>query len=313
MDLITKKKLPRYLLITQILIYVFIIIHSIAWHVFDIHLLTKLCPAKFGAHIGNLEFNLNVVFWSLIFISTLFIGRAFCGWGCMWGAYQDFVSRAFSKLGIQGIKGKSRIWIFAILIIISGLPFLFGEGKAWPTFFWFMVFVLIVALGLWWIIERKSRNRNPSSLPKYVLLVQFLGGIISSWIVLNVFQKGITFAFDKYGVLDDYMSFIGIITVILGFGLAALAVAVEKRFFCKYMCPYGLLLRFMSSIPFSKRRKVRAVDESCVSCSQCNQVCPMGLNPMEEIKKYGVVKSPECINCLRCVAKCPKNTLDFSK
>jgi NAD-dependent dihydropyrimidine dehydrogenase PreA subunit len=37
----------------------------------------------------------------------------------------------------------------------------------------------------------------------------------------------------------------------------------------------------------------------------------MGLDLMEEINTYGVVKSPECINCLQCVAKCPKNTLDF--
>lgn len=311
MELSTKKKLTKRLLITQISIYAFIIIHSILWHVFGLHFLTKLCPGKFALHMGNLEFNFNVLFWLLIFISTLFVGRAFCGWGCMFGAYQDFVSRAFTKLRIKGIKGKSGTWILGILIILSGLPFLMDGTPPWPAMFWFLVLVFIVGLVLWWVIERKSSKRNINTIPRYILLVQFLGGIIASWILLNVFQKGISFAFNKYGVLDDYMSFVGIILVILGFGLPILGVAVEKRFFCRHICPYGLLLRFLSAIPFSKRRKVKVTGEQCIECSKCNNSCPMGLNPMEEIKKYGMVTSPECINCLRCVAECPKNTLDF--
>jgi len=311
MNLKNKHKLPRRLLIVQISIYAFIIIHSIAWHVFGFHFLTKLCPGKFALHMGNLEFNFNVLFWILIFISTLFVGRAFCGWGCMFGAYQDFISRAFTKLKMSGIKGKAGIWILGILIILSTPPFLLEGTPPWPEMFWFIVLVVIVGLVLWWIIERKLSKRNINTIPRYILLVQFLGGIVASWILLNVFQKGITFAFNKYGVLDDYLSITGLIFVIFGFGLTALGVAVEKRFFCKHICPYGLLLRFMSSIPFSKRRKVRVTGEQCINCTQCNKVCPMGLNPMEEINKYGVVKSPECINCLRCVAKCPRDTLDF--
>ena len=38
----------------------------------------------------------------------------------------------------------------------------------------------------------------------------------------------------------------------------------------------------------------------------------MGLNPMEEIIKEGVVKNPECINCLACVSTCPENVIDFT-
>jgi polyferredoxin len=298
-------------LITQLSIYAFIIIHSIAWYVFGWHYLTKLCPGKFALHVGNLELNFNVLFWGLIFISTLFVGRAFCGWGCMWGAYQDFVSRAFMKLKIQGIKGKSGPWILGFLIIFSGLPFLTEGTPPWPAMFWFLVLVIISGLGLWWAIERKSPKKNINTVPRYILLVQFLGGIVSSWILLNVFQKGFSFAFDKYGVLDDYRSLVGILFVVLGFGLTIVGVAVEKRFFCKHVCPYGLLLRFLSAIPFSKRRRVRITGEQCSRCAQCNKSCPMGIDTMEEINTFGMVKSPECINCLRCVAKCPKYTLDF--
>ena len=264
MQLLTKKKLPQRLLITQISIYGFIILHSIAWHVFGLHFLTKLCPGKFALHMGNLEFNFNVVFWGLVFISTLFVGRAFCSWGCMFGAYQDMVERVFVKFKIQRIKGKTGAWIGGILIVISGLPFLLERTLPWPAMFWFLVMVIIAGVSAWWIVERKSLKRNVNTLARYILLAQFLGGIVASWILLNVFQKGFSLAFDKYGVLDDYLSSTGVAVVILGFGLAALAVAVEKRFFCKHVCPYGLLLRFLSAIPFSKRRKVRKTGEQCI-------------------------------------------------
>jgi polyferredoxin len=163
-----------------------------------------------------------------------------------------------------------------------------------------------------WFVERKSPKRDINTMARYILLAQFLGGIVASWILLNVFQKGFTLAFDKYGVLDDYLSSAGAAIVILGFGLAALGVAVEKRFFCKHVCPYGLLLGFLSAIPVPLRRKVRKTGEQCIKCAQCNKTCPMGIDAMEEINKYGMIKSPECINCLQCVAKCPKNTIDFT-
>ena len=105
MDLGTKNKLTKSLLITQISIYVFIIIHSISWHVFGLHFLTKLCPGRFGDHLGNLEFNFNVAFWTLIFISTLFVGRAFCAWGCMFGAFPGLCFACIYKTGDTGDQG----------------------------------------------------------------------------------------------------------------------------------------------------------------------------------------------------------------
>jgi len=263
------------------------------------------------AHVGSLEFNFNVLFWALIFLSTLFVGRGFCGWGCMWGAYQDFISRAFARMKIKGIQGRSRAWIFVVLLVLSGLPFMLGETRVWPSFFWFLIIIILAGLGMWGLAERRSPQRSVRTVPRYILLAHSLGVIVSSWILLNVFEKGFTLAFDKYGVLDEYASVAGVLLVVFGFGLGALAVAVEKRFFCRYICPYGLFLRFLSAIPFSKRRRVRLAGERCIECGQCNKACPMGIEPMAEIRDHGAVTSPECINCLRCVAECPAQALDF--
>jgi NAD-dependent dihydropyrimidine dehydrogenase PreA subunit len=37
----------------------------------------------------------------------------------------------------------------------------------------------------------------------------------------------------------------------------------------------------------------------------------MGLDPMKEINEHGRVVDPNCINCLQCVARCPKDAVDF--
>ncbi len=304
--------LKRNLIITQGFIYVFIIIHSILWHVFNIHWLTKLCPSKLAEHVGSLEFNFTVLFWILVFISTLFVGRAFCAWGCMFGAYQDFILRLFNKIKIKPLKNKFGIWSMRIIILIYILGTLFSINITWPTFYWFLAFVVIVGFIIWIIVEKKGTVKNLFLLPKYLWLVQFLGSIVAMWIVLNVFQKGITTAFDKYGVLDDFQTLGKIIIVITTLVLVAFGLAVEKRFFCKYLCAYGTLLRFLSAIPFSKRYKVKITSIKCTECKKCDKECLMDIKPMEEIIKHGEVKNPECINCLQCVAVCPAGAIKFS-
>jgi len=118
-------------------------------------------------------------------------------------------------------------------------------------------------------------TRNLQALPKYVLLAQYLGGIIALWITLNVFQRGFSFVFKKYSVFygDSWIVqtvFAAIIFLTIGAG------------------------------------------EKCSRCGLCSKDCFMGLNPMEELIKFGVVKDPNCINCLNCVSKCPRNAPDFT-
>lgn len=309
MKIETKRNLPKYLIITQLSIYVFIILHSLLWYVFDIHTLTKLCPFVFAEQVGSLELNFAILFWTAIFISTIFVGRAFCAWGCMFGAYQDFIGRLAKVLKIKPMKNNVGLWTLRF-VVLTGFFIFFAVTSQhyWPSLFWFAGIAAIIGLILWKTNESDTSAKNLISLPKYILLTQYLGGIIAAWIVLNVFQKGFTVVFDKYEVFkDDKWTSSLLFALITAFIVAF----IEKRFFCKYVCPIGLLLRFMSAIPFSKRYKVMATNEKCVKCGKCNKECLMDLKPMEEITHYGVVKDPNCINCMACVSACPKNAIDF--
>lgn len=70
----------------------------------------------------------------------------------------------------------------------------------------------------------------------------------------------------------------------------------EKRAFCRYVCPLGLILGFFNKISLFQI----SLDKSkCVSCSLCKQSCPMGLDPRFQIN------SIECIKCGDCVRVCP--------
>jgi polyferredoxin len=63
-----------------------------------------------------------------------------------------------------------------------------------------------------------------------------------------------------------------------------------SRPFCRYLCPYGVLLGLISLIAFKKRR----IDQiACVNCKKCtNDVCPVG----------AIVDDPPRINNFKCVA-----------
>lgn len=50
--------------------------------------------------------------------------------------------------------------------------------------------------------------------------------------------------------------------------------------------------------------------ENCVSCGKCNNVCPMGIDVMSEIK-HERINSHECIQCGACIDNCPKSVLTY--
>lgn len=236
------------------------------------------------------------------------LGRAFCAWGCMFGAFQDFVSRLMAKLKIKPVNRKFGKWILWVIITVFIIGNLISGTDDWPTYYWFIAMAILAGLVLWMLIEKKPDSQSLVTLPKYIWFAQYLGGVVFWWITLNAFQKGFTFAFQKFGILDNepWASVIPLaILIAITIGM------VEKRVFCKYLCPIGLLLRFVSAIPFPKKYKVRATDEKCSKCGKCNKECLMGIKPMDEINQYGLVRDSNCINCLVCVSVCPKNAIDF--
>jgi Fe-S-cluster-containing hydrogenase component 2 len=83
--------------------------------------------------------------------------------------------------------------------------------------------------------------------------------------------------------------------VLVGLGVASVVI---PYFWCRYLCPYGALLGFVSLL---SPLKVTRDAESCIDCSRCTKACPAHL-PVERLTR---VSSDECVGCLSCVAACP--------
>ncbi|UCE15118.1 MAG: 4Fe-4S binding protein [Candidatus Heimdallarchaeota archaeon] len=47
----------------------------------------------------------------------------------------------------------------------------------------------------------------------------------------------------------------------------------------------------------------------CNHCGVCEDVCPMGVKILSHPAEK--VRSPQCTNCLDCVAKCPEDAMEI--
>ena len=195
-----------------------------------------------------------------------------------------------------------------ILIIIILLGFLLKKSFcAW-----------ICPIGLisesLWQLGKKIFKKNiriwkwldiPLRSLKYLLLIFFLYAILWQMDVGMLKQ----FIYSPYNKVADVKMLL-FFTDISEFALWTLIVLVVlsviiKNFWCRYLCPYGALLGFLSI--FSPV-KVTRNEETCTDCQNCTKVCPH----LIQVHALDRVASDECTGCALCVDSCPEeSTLEF--
>ncbi len=132
---------------------------------------------------------------------------------------------------------------------------------------------------------------RPLRLLKYVVLV---------WAVTGAAVYGFL-VFRDY---DPWAALFGLVELSIGPGLIVLGLTFVASFFverpwCRYACPLGAATGLVSKLsPVYLKRE----GDACKSCAVCSRACPMGL-PVHTADK---IKSAECIGCLECVDKCPR-------
>jgi ferredoxin-type protein NapH len=80
------------------------------------------------------------------------------------------------------------------------------------------------------------------------------------------------------------------------------------RGYCHY-CPLGTFYGFVGRL---SGQKIVTNETECIACSQCNEVCPMGLQIQESAQKGEPFRSIECVGCGSCIEACPKQTLRYT-
>lgn len=230
--------------------------------------------------------------WSLVFVAlTLILGRFFCGWVCPLGTTLDGARRLlFTARPDRGVAARWRrlkYYLLAALLVSSLLSVsLLGLFDPLSLLYRTLAIVLYPAFG--YGVEHAS-------------LVLYKVGPPVTYVSEPVYQ------FFKATLLPfrPLIYLLPVLTLAL-FGLIVAAERVDRRFWCRALCPlgafYGLLARFSLL-----RRRPTAL---CPDCGDCTEVCKMAAFAPGQPARH---QNAECQLCLKCLANCGKeNRVTFT-
>ena len=221
--------------------------------------------------------------WSLAIVgATLLIGRFFCGYVCPMGVVIDLGHHLFwrrrknSPLKHEAIFRQTKYFFLFIFLIAAlagiSLSYFMDPLPLLTRFYTFVLYPLAITL-----INLSLDLMRP--------LFQALG-----WIGLS---------HHRYSQPVYYMT---VITFLLLAAIITLS-RLTPRFWCRYLCPLGALLSFLSPLGLWRRR----VSQECNACLKCRKACPMGAVEEDPQKTH----LAECIQCRTCAEVCPQEAISF--
>lgn len=215
--------------------------------------------------------NAGFVFFALAILSTLVLGRWFCGWGCHMVALQDLCSWIMMKLGIKPRPFRARLLMWVPL------------GLALYMFVWPVAHREIIRP-----MFMDARGRLPW------------------WLGQSDPIPGVTTGF----IVKDFWSTFGPWWMAAPFALTCTFAAVYflgSKGFCTYGCPYGGFFAPADRLAVGRIR----VTDACQQCGHCTAVCTSNVRVHEEVRDFGMVVDPGCMKCMDCVSVCPNEALYF--
>jgi polyferredoxin len=237
----------------------------------------------FSSHTVQSAFYFSLI----IIIVTLLLGRVFCGWVCPLGTLNNLVGALKRKRPDSVRKDWNRVKYYILLFLLASSAF---------------------TLNIAGIIDPISLLIRSFSLSMFPLFNYGTRAIFDAVYMWN--PQGLVdisesvYKFLKSSVLSFQQpyfrqgAFIGVLfLVILSLNL------IERRFWCRHLCPLGALLGLLSRYSVLKR----TVSEGCNECGVCDLLCQGRADPD---KKDGW-KATECYYCWNCDDICPQNAVSF--
>lgn len=233
---------------------------------------------------------------TILIVSTIFIGRFFCGWICPFGLYMDLTTMAREAAKIRywklpdGVNRILNIIRYPILVVFLALPFILGPSR-------FLVWCPLV-----WFFKGPFKPYAVIIAPLETFIVPWSHGPIgfTNWSISYPYLSEIMFY--STGTLTSFVTplllfFVGI-TLVTSF--------LFRRFWCRF-CPTAVtfsILNKFRGFRWLPLLHINKVEEKCPKCGVCKRVCPVQVNDVYD-KKGGNVTSSMCMSCFRCVEMCP--------
>jgi len=177
-------------------------------------------------------------------LTTLFIGRSFCGWICPVGTFLDFLTYLRKEilrlnLRVGKLKAVRESVVFSILDVAMRIP-------KYLIAFWF-IYIMV-------------------KMPPQVMLT------IAQQSNVDADIKLFKFWVDLFQGKENLYAVIFLLIIIFSF--------VIPRFWCRYLCPLGAFYGIFNLFSLLRLRREKSI---CKSCRDCD-VCPVGLLPFKSVE-----------------------------
>jgi polyferredoxin/formate hydrogenlyase subunit 6/NADH:ubiquinone oxidoreductase subunit I len=231
------------------------------------------------------NFSLDWLLWPaiLILFLTVFFGRFFCGWICPLGTAID-ISGKIIKSPSNKLSAKfDKLRYIKFVILIATIILAFFSINVWSFFDPLSIFNRALTVTLYPLATALTETTLLQATQ-----IKFLEDI-AYWFY-DIF---------KDVIMPEEQSYLQQIFWISLFFTAILAAEkLSRRFWCRYLCPAGAWLGFLSQFRFYER----IVAESCPVCNKCQVECKMNAIPTKDV---ALTSKVECIECFNCGALCP--------
>ncbi len=237
--------------------------------------------------IASRTWTAGILICLITILLTLTFGRVWCGWICPVGTVLDIFpgkkedNKSHSSENLRTIK-----YLLLAAILLSAV---FGN----------LSLLILDPITLW--IRTLTGSIWPALNTTFTAGEVFFSQI--SWMDeplqwLDQIARPVIFPLEEVGTRFVWLP----ITI---FSIILLANLVARRFWCRYLCPLGGLLGWISRYAIIKRQ----VSSDCTQCGFCSKNCPTGtIDP-----KNGFISDPaECIVCMNCLSDCPGQKIKFS-